>query len=126
VLSDVKFLPGRSQRRARTASAAELGEVMQKLDAALTSIFTENGKRTIMYYMSERYGLTLEAASVDPSKLERAMTSLLGEIGWMTVKRSILEQFWERRIEDRETRVVLSASLSEAFGFARSFRFLSL
>jgi hypothetical protein len=94
-------------------------EVVAKLDAALTTIFSEDGKRTVIYYMTNQFGLTLEQASADPSKLERALTDLLGEIGWMVVKRAILEVFWEKKIGINETVLVERASLREAFGFVR-------
>lgn len=93
--------------------------VVSKLDAALTAIFSEDGKRTVLYYMTSKFGLTLEEASTDPSKLERALTDLLGEIGWMVVKRAILEVFWDKRIPLNDTVVVERASLLEVFGFAR-------
>jgi hypothetical protein len=93
--------------------------INERLDSALTSIFNEDGKRTVLYYMSSEYGLTLEQASRDPGKFEKAMTSLLGEVGWMVVKRAILEEFWERKIPVNEVHMVERASLREAFGFAR-------
>ena len=94
-------------------------EVVSKLDAALTVIFSEDGKRTVLYYMTNRFGLTLEQASMDPSKLERALTDLLGEIGWMVVKRAILEEFWNKKIGIDETVLVERASLRDAFGLVR-------
>ncbi len=95
-------------------------EVAARLDAALTAVFSDNGKRTVLYYMSNKFGLSLEQATRDPSKLEKALTSLLGEIGWMVVKREILEQFWDRKIAVEEVSVVKGASLREAFGLIRS------
>jgi hypothetical protein len=97
----------------------DLAATMAKLDSALTSIFSEDGKKTVLYYLSNKYGLTLEQSSVDPAKLEKALTNLLGVVGWMVVKRGILEQFWDRRIELQEMKVVESASLLDAFGFIR-------
>lgn len=102
--------------------AADRGEIIAKLDTALTSIFTEDGKKTVLYYLSEKYGLSLEKASVDPRSLENALTGLLGEVGWMVVKRAILEHFWERKIPRQEMRLVETASLGEAFGFVRGFQ----
>lgn len=101
---------------------ADQAEIISRLDTALTSIFSDDGKRTVLYYMSNKYGLTLEEASVDPAKLERALTGLLGEVGWMVVKRAILEHFWERKIPRQEMQVVASASLREAFGFMKGFK----
>jgi len=101
---------------------ANQAEIIAKLDSALTSIFNEDGKRTVLYYMSEKYGLSMEQASVDPGKLEKALTGLLGEVGWMVVKRAILENFWERRIPRHDMQVVESASLIEAFGFVRGLK----
>lgn len=95
----------------------DLGAVVLKLDAALTSIFSEDGKRTVIYYMTNTFGLSLEQASADPVLLERALTGMLGDIGWMVVKRAILEEFWERRVGINETQAVKSASLREVFGF---------
>jgi hypothetical protein len=94
-------------------------EVVAKLDTALTAIFNEDGKRTVLYYMTNQFGLTLEQASADPAKLERALTDLLGEVGWMVVKRAILEVFWDKKIGINETILVERASLREAFGFVR-------
>ncbi len=96
-------------------------EVVAKLDLALTTVFSEDGKRTVLYYMTNKYGTTLEQASLDPSKLERAFTSMLGEIGWMVVKRAILEQFWDRKIGMEEAGTVQGVSLREAFGFVHTF-----
>jgi len=92
-------------------------EVVERLDKALTVIFSEEGKRTVTYYLTNQYGVTLEAASRDPSKLERALTELLGEVGWAVVKKAILEEFWSKKIGIDETVVVERASLREAFGF---------
>jgi hypothetical protein len=99
--------------------ASDQGEIIAKLDTALTSIFTEDGKKTVLFYLSLKYSLTLEQASVDPGKLEKALTGLLGEVGWMVVKRAILEHFWEKKIPRQEIKLVEKASLGEAFGFVR-------
>jgi hypothetical protein len=104
------------------ARVANQAEIIAKLDSALTSIFNEDGKRTVLYYLSEKYGLSIEQASVDPAGLEKALTGLLGEVGWMVVKRAILENFWERRIPRHDLQVVESASLVEAFGFVRGLK----
>ena len=98
-------------------------QIKMKLDSALTSVFTEDGKQAVLFYMTEKYSLTLEQASRDPGRLEAAMTSLLGEIGWMVVKRRILEQLTSRKLGP-ETKPIETASLSDAFGFARSFLLL--
>jgi hypothetical protein len=98
---------------------ADTAEIVEKLDRALTAIFSEDGKRTVTYYLTNKYGVTLESASRDPSKLERALTELLGEIGWTVVKKAILEEFWSKKIGINETVVVEKASLREAFGFFR-------
>jgi hypothetical protein len=94
-------------------------EIVERLDKALTAIFSEDGKRTVTYYLTNKYGVTLESASRDPSKLEHALTELLGEIGWTVVKKAILEEFWSKKIGMNETLVVERASLREAFGFVR-------
>jgi hypothetical protein len=94
-------------------------EVVSRLDTALTAIFSEDGKRTVIYYMKNRFELTLEQASTDPTRLESALTGLLGEVGWMVVKRAILEEFWQKKIGRDEVNLVRSASLMEAFGFVR-------
>jgi hypothetical protein len=98
-------------------------EVLAKLDKALTAIFSEDGKRTVLYYLTSRFNLSLEQASLDPTKLERALTGLLGEVGWMVVKRAILEEFWDKKIGINETVLVERASLREAFGFVRGLGF---
>ena len=102
-----------------TPASVNTGEVVERLDKALTAIFSEDGKRTVTYYLTNKYGVTLESASRDPSKLERALTELLGEVGWTVVKKAILEEFWNKKIEINETVVVERASLREAFGFVR-------
>jgi hypothetical protein len=94
-------------------------EVVSRLDSALTTIFNEDGKRTVLYYMTNRYNLSLQQASADPSKLEKALTNLLGEVGYMVVKRAILEEFLDRKIPVNDTKLVQSTSLREAFGFIR-------
>jgi len=96
-------------------------EVVAKLDSALTAIFSEDGKRTVLYYMTNKFELSLEQATRDPGKLETALTGMLGEVGWMVVKKAILEEFWEKKIGINETAVVQRASLREAFGFVRNF-----
>ena len=101
-------------------------EVTARLDTALTTIFNEDGKRTVLYYMTNKFNLSLQQASADPNKLERALTNLLGEVGWMVVKRAILEEFLERKIAVHETDLVQSASLREAFGFIRGLGLPSL
>ena len=102
-----------------TPSNVNTDEIVERLDRALTGIFSEDGKRTVTYYLTHKYGVTLESASRDPSKLERALTELLGEIGWTVVKKAILEEFWNKKIEVNETVIVERASLREAFGFVR-------
>lgn len=102
-----------------TSGDGSTAEIIEKLDRALTVIFSEDGKRTVNYYLTNKYGVTMESASKDPSKLERALTELLGEVGWMVVKKAILEEFWSKKIGINETVVVERASLHEAFGFIR-------
>jgi hypothetical protein len=96
-------------------------EVVSRLDSALTTIFSEDGKRTVLYYMTNRYNLSLQQASTDPNKLEKALTNLLGEVGYMVVKRAILEEFLDRKIPMNDTELVRSTSLHDAFGFIRGF-----
>ncbi len=100
---------------------SEVGKaaVMAKLDKALTSVFNEAGKKAVLYHMEQRYGLTFEGASSDPIQLEKAMTGLLGSIGWLVVKRRILEQFTGLDIPLQDSKSVEAWSLSDAFGFAR-------
>ncbi len=109
--------PGNSDGSSRVASV----DVVAKLDAALTEVFSEKGKQTVLYYMNSRYGLSLEQATMDPGRLEKAISEMLGKVGWMVVKRSILEKFWEKRIELADTRLVEGASLRDAFTFVRIF-----
>jgi len=101
-------------------------EVASRLDTALTTIFSEDGKRTVLYYMTNKFNLSLEQASADPGKLEKALTNLLGEVGWMVVKRTILEEFLDRKIAVSDTELVQRASLREAFGFVRGLSLPSL
>jgi hypothetical protein len=100
-----------------TPAGVNTSEVVERLDKALTAIFSEDGKRTVTYYLTNKYGVTLESASRDPSKLEKALTELLGEVGWTVVKKAILEEFWNKKIEINDTIIVERASLREAFGF---------
>jgi hypothetical protein len=118
----VKLFGTKGSGDAGDVDAADQAEIISRLDSALTSIFSEDGKRTVLYYMSDKFGLTLEQASVDPAKLERALTGLLGEVGWMVVKRAILEHFWERKIPRQEIQVVERASLRDAFVFMKGFQ----
>lgn len=99
----------------------EPGDVITRLDRALTDVFSEKGKQTVLYYMNNRYGLSLEQAIRDPSRLEKSMTEMLGQVGWMVVKRAILETFWERKIEMHETMLVEKASLFDAFKLGQIF-----
>jgi len=109
----------RDSRETATSSNVNTGEVVDRLDKALTAIFSEDGKRTVMFYLTSKYGVTLESASRDPSKLERALTELLGQVGWTVVKKAILEEFWSKKIGINDTVIVERASLREAFGFVR-------
>lgn len=113
----------RSFGQEATAQTAEFDRIRSKIDTALTAVFTDGGKRAVLYYMSRSFSLSLEQASKDPKRLEAALTKMLGEIGWMVVKRKILEQFWNRSIEIQEMTVVKNASLQTAFGFARMLGF---
>jgi len=96
-------------------------QIKERLDSALTSVFSEDGKRAVLYYLTEKYSVTLEKASRDPAKLEKSLTNLLGEVGWTVVKRRILQEFYgpgpEIGCPSAE-----AASLSDAFGFVRLFR----
>ena len=78
---------------ARAGQGATYDQIANKLDAALESIFTQEGKRTVLFFLAQNYSLTLEDASADPARLEAALTNLLGEIGWQVVRKKILEQF---------------------------------
>ena len=115
----VNLLGSRRTNNAESSEAPASGEVISKLDGALTQVFSEQGKQTVLYYMTNKFGLSLEQATQDPVRLERALTSMLGEIGWMVVKRTILEAFWGRSVEVSDTKLVERASLHEAFGFIR-------
>lgn len=76
--------------------------------------------------MTNRFNLSLQQASADPSKLEKALTNLLGEVGWMVVKRAILEEFLDRKIAVNDTELVQRTSLRDAFGFVRGLGLPSL
>lgn len=91
--------------------------IVAKLDTALTSVFTEEGKRAVMYHLNARFGLTLERASTDPASLETAFTGMLGATGWTVVKRAIMEEF----LGEKAGAGSESASLREAFGFIHGF-----
>ena len=118
--TDVNLFRAHGRSSSGSVQEGNPEEVVSRLDAALTSIFSEDGKKTVMYYVTNRFGLTLEQATVDPSRLERALTEMLGEIGWMVVKKAILEEFWGRKINLNETSVVERASLRDAFGFVHN------
>ena len=119
----MKLFGGGEAGRPGSLQQGDPEEVISKLDNALTSIFSEDGKRTVLYHLTNKYGLTLEQASADPARLEKALTGMLGEIGWMVVKRAILEVFWDKKIDIKETTLVERASLGEAFGFVRGLGF---
>ena len=101
-------------------------EVVSRLDTALTAIFNEDGKRTVLYYMTNKFNLSLKQASVDPAKLERALTNLLGEVGWMVVKRAILEECLDRKIPMNDTELVKRTSLRDAFGVVKGLGLSSM
>jgi len=117
----VKLFGAGRANKSGSLQKGDPNEVICKLDSALTKIFSEDGKRTVLYHLTNKYGLTLEQASADPARLEKALTGMLGEIGWVVVKRAILEVFWDKKIDINETTLVERASLGEAFGFVRSF-----
>ena len=94
-------------------------QIRDKLDSAFTSIFSEEGKKTVLYYLTEKYSMTLERASRDPEQLEKSLTSLLGEVGWLAVKRRILQEIYGSSVEVGKFSVEAS-SLTDAFGFVRS------
>ena len=93
----------------------EYEQIKERIDSALSSIFNEDGKRAVLYYMTEKYRLTLEQASRDPRRLENALTNLLGEIGWIVVKRRILERVYGQ-LERGDFMTVKSISLNAVFG----------
>ena len=96
-------------------------QIREKLESALTSVFSEDGKKAVLFYLTEKYSLPLEKASKDPRKLEESLTNLLGEIGWTVVKRRILQEFYGPDLEIGSVKVE-TASLSDAFGFVRMVR----
>jgi hypothetical protein len=110
----------RWKRRKNPADCPAYGQIETKIDSALTSVFTEEGKKAVLFYMTEKYRLTLKQASADPHKLEDALTNLLGEVGWIVVKRKILEQFNDLPV-GRTFPEIEGASLSDVFGVIRSF-----
>ena len=111
---------GRHKESGANQSVA-YAKIQDSLDSALTSVFSEDGKKAVLYYMTQNYSLSLEQASRDPKKLEAALTDLLGEIGWKVVKGKILERLYGpgSGMESLSTGV---PSLTEAFGFVRSIR----
>jgi hypothetical protein len=98
-------------------------QIRERLDSAFTSIFSENGKKTVVFYLTEKYSLTLEKASRNPERLEESLTNLLGEVGWAAVKRRILREIYGPDLEIRSISPE-TTSLSDAFGFVRLFRSL--
>ncbi len=94
-------------------------QMRERIDAALTSVFTEDGKRTVIYYMAQKYGLTLEQASRNPDKLEYALTGLLGGKGWTVVKSRILKEFCDPSLRG-DALSSQAASLKDAFGLSSS------
>jgi hypothetical protein len=95
--------------------------IMDSLDSALTSVFSENGKRTVLYYLTEKYSVTLERASRDPKKLEESLTNLLGEGGWTVVKRRILQEIYGPSFEVGSVSTE-TPSLGDAFDLVRFLR----
>jgi len=96
-------------------------QIKEKLDTALSSVFSEDGKKTVLFYLTEDYSLTLDRASKDPGKLEESLTNLLGEIGWTVVKCRILREIYGPSLEVDSVSAG-TASLSDAFGFVRLLR----
>ncbi|MGD0396449.1 MAG: hypothetical protein ABSB26_06025 [Nitrososphaerales archaeon] len=111
----------RRELPASSGQGMDCGHIREKLDSALTSVFSENGKKAVLFHLTEKYSLTLEGANKDPGKLERSLTNLLGETGWTVVKRRIIQEIYGPGLEIGSVSVE-TASLSDAFGFARSFR----
>jgi len=93
--------------------------IRERLNTALNSVFSEDGKRAVLFYLTEKYSVTLETASKDPVKLEAALSNLLGEIGWTLVKRRIIRELYGPTFEANRISVE-TTSLSDAFGFIRS------
>ena len=112
---------GRGRPSATPGQGITYEQIRERLDSALTSVFSENGKNAVLFYLTEKYSLTLEKASEDPEKLEKSLTNLLGEIGWTVVKRRILQEFYGPSPEIGSMSVE-TVSLSDAFGFVRLFR----
>lgn len=110
-------------RRPATESSQGVAceQIRERLDSALSSVFSEGGKKAVIFYLTEKYGLTLERASKDPEKLEESLTNLLGEIGWTVVKRRILQEFYGPGPQ-RGSSPVETASLRDVFSFMRLFR----
>ena len=57
---------GRARRSAGTAQGLTYDKIQSTVDAALTAVFSEAGKKAVLYYMSENYSLSLEQASKNP------------------------------------------------------------
>ncbi len=112
-----------ANRESPTGSGQGLAheQIKEKLETALSSVFSEDGKKTVLFYLTEEYSLTLDRASKDPEKLEESLTNLLGEIGWTVVKRRILREIYGPSLEVDSVSAG-TASLSDAFGFVRSLR----
>jgi hypothetical protein len=106
---------GHQRGVSRHSEGVGYSQIEDRIDSALTSVFTEEGKKAVLFYMTEKYSLSLEQASEDPHKLEVALTSLLGEMGWMVVKHKILEEF-RGPAAVRSFREIEGASLRNVFG----------
>ena len=110
-----------SRKKDSSSSVAKYDSIVSKLDSALDSVFTKDGKKTVLYFLNEKYSLSLEGATTNPERLEAALTNLLGEIGWKVVQSRILEEF---SLGQPSASQVPSArvSLGEVFGAFRLLR----
>jgi hypothetical protein len=110
---------GHSKNQTNSGGCVVYGQIRGKIDSALTLVFTEEGKKAVLFYMTEKCSLTLEQASADPRRLENALTDLIGEVGWMAVKRKILEQF-DNCPAKQSFAEMKGASLSDVFSAIQS------
>lgn len=55
--------------------------LIRVLEDSLSEIFTDSGKKTVLFYLKHKYGVTPEDVVDNPTKFKEAMVELLGDMG---------------------------------------------
>jgi len=110
-------------RRKTTAKAEGMAyeQIREKLDAALTSVFSEEGKKAVLYHMTEKYSLTLEQASANPRKLDIATRNAKAAVHRRSSRKG--SGVAARSRDKREAEHSRRAGVKDATRFAQPVRF---